>query len=87
MRLFQGVSAPSRLRFCPRARLRARVLLPCFRPRDRGTTFERSLGYVHVRLRARGCSLFFEGFEASTPGVGSPRSLKPWVAAGGREAI
>ena len=42
---------------------------------------------LRFRLRARVRSLFFEGFEALILKVGSPRSLKPWVAAGGREAI
>ena len=32
-------------------------------------------------------ALFFEGFEALTLKFLTPRSLKPWVAAGGREAI
>ena len=32
-------------------------------------------------------ALFFAGYEAFIVTVGSPRSLKPWVAAGGREAI
>ena len=42
---------------------------------------------LRVRVRARARSLFFEGFEAFILKNGSPRSLKPWVAAGGREAI
>ena len=38
-------------------------------------------------MRARVRSLFFEGFEALILEFRSPRSLKPWVAAGGREAM
>ena len=42
---------------------------------------------VRFRLRARVRSWCLAMFEAFILKFGSPRFLKPWVAAGGREAI
>ena len=39
------------------------------------------------RFPARVCSLLDQGLEAFIFKVGTPRFLKPWLAAGGREAI
>ena len=48
----------------------------------------RSVSCSYSFSLACSCSLLvFKGFEALILKIGSPQSLKPWVAAGGRDAI
>ena len=65
----------------------AAVLAPVFGPPRLSFSFAPCHVLIPFRWRARVRSLFLEGFEALSWKIGSPRSLKPWVAAGGREAI
>ena len=65
----------------------AAVLAPVLGPPRSYFSFAPCHVLIPFRLRARVRSWFFEGFEALILKIGSPRSLKPWVAAGGREAI
>ena len=65
----------------------ATVLAPVLGPPRSCFSFAPCHGLIPFRLRARVRSWFFEGFEALSLKIGSPQSLKPWVAAGGREAI
>ena len=65
----------------------AAVLAPVLGPPRSSFSFAPCHVLIPFRWRARVRSLFSEGFEALSWKIGSPRSLKPWVAAGGREAI
>ena len=65
----------------------AAVLAPVLGPPRLSFSFAPCHVLIPFRWRARVRSLFLEGFEALSWKIGSPRSLKPWVAAGGREAI
>ena len=65
----------------------AAVLAPVLGPPRSSFSFAPCHVLIPFRWRARVRSLFLEGFEALNWKIGSPRSLKPWVAAGGREAI
>ena len=65
----------------------AAVLAPVLGPPRSSFSFAPCHVLIPFRWRARVRSLFLEGFEALSWKVGRPRFLKPWVAAGGREAI
>ena len=65
----------------------AAVLAPVLGPPRLSFSFAPCHVLIPFRWRARVRSLFLEGFEALSWKIGRPRFLKPWVAAGGREAI